>query len=139
MLASNAEFVQWILKVKSNIDSGMFRAMQLAAAKALEADSTWYEGNNVNYRNRRHLAGEIMKTLGCTYDEKQVGMFLLGKNPRKLRRRGRTDRESAAGGPRLHHSGIYIRKQRSEIHPHLSLLQRRQAGRSAGRIKSIMK
>lgn len=55
--------------------------MQLAAAKALEADSTWYEGNNVNYRNRRHLAGEIMKTLGCTYDEKQVGMFLWGKIP----------------------------------------------------------
>ncbi len=46
MLASNPQFVQWILKVKSNIDSGMFRAMQLAAAKALEADSTWYEGNN---------------------------------------------------------------------------------------------
>ena len=81
MLASNAEFVQWILKVKSNIDSGMFRAMQLAAAKALEADAEWYEGNNVNYRNRRHLAGEIMKTLGCTYDEKQVGMFLWGKIP----------------------------------------------------------
>ena len=81
LLATNAQFVQWILKVKSNIDSGMFRAMQLAAAKALEADSTWYEGNNVNYRNRRHLAGEIMKTLGCTYDEKQVGMFLWGKIP----------------------------------------------------------
>lgn len=81
MLASNAEFVQWILKVKSNIDSGMFRAMQLAAATALEAEADWYEGNNENYRNRRHLAGEIMKTLGCTYDEKQVGMFLWGKIP----------------------------------------------------------
>ena len=81
MLASNAQFVQWILKVKSNIDSGMFRAMQLAAAKALEADTEWYEGNNHNYRNRRHLAGEIMKTLGCTYDDQQVGMFLWGKIP----------------------------------------------------------
>jgi LL-diaminopimelate aminotransferase len=81
MLASNAEFVQWILKVKSNIDSGMFRAMQLAAATALEAEADWYEGNNENYRNRRHFAGEIMKTLGCTYDEKQVGMFLWGKIP----------------------------------------------------------
>ena len=131
MLASNAEFVQWILKVKSNIDSGMFRAMQLAAAKALEADSTWYEGNNVNYRNRRHLAGEIMKTLGCTR-RKASGHVSLGKNPRKLRRCRRTDRESAAGSTRLHHSGIYFREQRSEIHPHLSLLQRRQAGRSAG-------
>nr|WP_320057490.1 aminotransferase class I/II-fold pyridoxal phosphate-dependent enzyme [uncultured Bacteroides sp.] len=81
MLASNAEFVQWILKVKSNIDSGMFRAMQLAAAKALEADVDWYERNNKNYRNRRHLAGEIMNVLGCKYDEKQVGMFLWGKIP----------------------------------------------------------
>lgn len=81
MLASNAQFVQWILKVKSNIDSGTFRAMQLAAVKALEADEEWYSGNNANYRNRRHLAGEIMNTLGCTYDEKQVGMFLWGKIP----------------------------------------------------------
>ena len=40
-----------------------------------------YDGNNRNYRNRRHLAGEIMKVLGCTYDEKQVGMFLWGKIP----------------------------------------------------------
>lgn len=81
MLASNADFVQWILKVKSNIDSGMFRAMQLAAATALDAEQEWYDGNNKNYRNRRYLAGEIMQALGCTYDEKQVGMFLWGKIP----------------------------------------------------------
>lgn len=81
MLASNPEFVQWVLKVKSNIDSGMFAAVQLAAAKALEADEAWYEENNANYRNRRHLAGEIMETLGCTFDPKQVGMFLWGKIP----------------------------------------------------------
>lgn len=81
MLASNADFVQWILKVKSNIDSGMFRAMQLAAATALEAEQDWYDGNNKNYSNRRQLAGEIMHALGCTYDEKQVGMFLWGKIP----------------------------------------------------------
>ena len=81
MLASNADFVQWILKVKSNIDSGMFRAMQLAAATALEADKEWYDGNNANYRNRRRLAGEIMHALGCTYDERQAGMFLWGKIP----------------------------------------------------------
>ncbi len=81
MLASNAQFIQWVLKVKSNIDSGMFRAMQLAAAKALEAEADWYEGNNVNYRKRRQLAGEIMDVLGCTYDERQVGMFLWGRIP----------------------------------------------------------
>ncbi|EJW96013.1 aminotransferase, class I/II [gut metagenome] len=81
MLATNATFIQWILKVKSNIDSGMFRALQLAAATALEADADWYEGNNRNYRNRRLIAGEIMKALGCTYSENQVGMFLWGKIP----------------------------------------------------------
>lgn len=81
MLASNAQFVQWVLKVKSNIDSGMFRAVQLAAATALTADSDWYEGNNANYRNRRLLTAEIMKALHCTYDESQVGMFLWGKIP----------------------------------------------------------
>jgi len=81
MLASNADFISWILKVKSNIDSGMFRAMQLAAATALEAEADWYEGNNVNYARRRTLAGQIMDTLGCSYDSKQVGMFLWGKIP----------------------------------------------------------
>lgn len=81
MLASNADFIQWILKVKSNIDSGMFRAMQLAAAKALEAEEDWYDNNNNNYRHRRQLAGEIMDILGCTYDQGQVGMFLWGKIP----------------------------------------------------------
>ena len=81
MLASNAQFVQWVLKVKSNIDSGMFRAMQLAAATALEADAGWYAGNNANYRGRRALAGQIMQVLGCTYSEDQVGMFLWGRIP----------------------------------------------------------
>lgn len=81
MLASNAQFVQWVLKVKSNIDSGMFRAMQLAASTALEADADWYEGNNKNYRNRRKLAGDIMKALHCSYDDNQVGMFLWGRIP----------------------------------------------------------
>ena len=78
MLASNADFVQWILKVKSNIDSGMFRAMQLAAATALEAEQDWYDGNNANYRNRRQLAGEIMHTLVCT-DVEELTEHVLHK------------------------------------------------------------
>ena len=79
MIAANATFISWILKVKSNIDSGMYRAMQLAAVKALDAEADWYEGNNANYASRRHIAEEIMDTLGCTYDKKQVGMFLWGR------------------------------------------------------------
>lgn len=82
MLSTNAEFIRWILKVKSNIDSGTFRPLQLAAAKALENDAEWHEEANVKvYGRRRALAEEIMKTLGCTFDPNQVGMFLWGRIP----------------------------------------------------------
>jgi aspartate/methionine/tyrosine aminotransferase len=81
MIAANPTFISWILKVKSNIDSGMYRAMQLAAVKALDAEADWYEGNNTNYAARRKTAGEIMDELGCTYDKHQVGMFLWGRIP----------------------------------------------------------
>ena len=81
MLASNAQFVQWVLRVKSNIDSGQFKPMQYAAVEALSAPKEWYDNMNRVYRSRRDLAGQIMHTLGCEYDEKQVGMFLWGKIP----------------------------------------------------------
>lgn len=81
MLASNTDFVQWILKVKSNIDSGMFRATQLAAVSALEAEKDWYEANNANYRERRLVAEEMMRVLDCRFDENQSGMFLWGRIP----------------------------------------------------------
>ena len=81
MLASNAQFVQWVLKVKSNIDSGQFRPMQSAVVEALNAGQEWYDNMNDIYRHRRVLAGQIMNSIGCTYDEKQVGLFLWGKIP----------------------------------------------------------
>ena len=82
MLATNAQFVQWILKIKSNIDSGTFRPMQLAAAQAYNNSVEWHEEANVNvYSRRRQLAEEIMKVLGCSFDPNQVGMFLWGKIP----------------------------------------------------------
>ena len=81
MLASNAQFVQWILKVKSNIDSGQFKPMQYAAVEALSAKKEWYDNMNRVYRSRRDLAGQIMRTLGCEYDKNQVGMFLWGRIP----------------------------------------------------------
>lgn len=81
MLASNAQFVQWILTVKSNIDSGQFKPMQYAAVEALSAKKEWYDNMNRVYRSRRDLAGQIMRTLGCEYDENQVGMFLWGRIP----------------------------------------------------------
>ena len=82
MLATNAQFVEWILKVKSNIDSGTFRPLQLAAAKAYDNTDEWHhESNFVNYRRRRNLAEQIMDALGCKYDKNQVGMFLWGRIP----------------------------------------------------------
>ena len=82
MLASNAQFVQWILKIKSNIDSGTFRGIQLAAAEAYRNDPEWHREANINtYRRRRAVAEKIMTTLGCSYDPNQVGMFLWGKIP----------------------------------------------------------
>ena len=81
MCASNPEFISWILKIKSNIDSGTFRGIQLAAAEALNTnDDAWHKVYNVeNYRRRRKIAEEIMTVLGCTFDPSQVGMFLWGK------------------------------------------------------------
>lgn len=85
MVASNPTFISWILKVKSNIDNGSFRGIQLAAAEAFTTNTDeWHRENNIaNYRRRRGIAERIMQTLGCEYDPRQVGMFLWGKIPDK--------------------------------------------------------
>ena len=82
MCTSNPTFIQWILKIKSNIDSGTFRGIQLAAAAAYDNDDEWHHEANFNtYSRRRKYAEEIMDILGCQYDESQVGMFLWGRIP----------------------------------------------------------
>lgn len=82
VLASNPRFVQWVLKVKSNVDSGTFRPMQLAAVTALQNSALWHREQNIEvYARRRALAEKIMKLLGCEYDREQIGMFLWGKIP----------------------------------------------------------
>lgn len=82
MVASNPQFIQWILKVLSNIESGILKPMQLASVAALHNSKEWHKSNNIEiYSKRRALAGAIMDTLGCVYDKDQVGMFLWGKIP----------------------------------------------------------
>ena len=83
MCVSNPTFISWILKIKSNIDSGTFRGIQLAAAEALTQNTEeWHREYNINtYRRRRNIAEQIMTTLGCTFDPQQVGMFLWGRIP----------------------------------------------------------
>ena len=83
MCVSNPTFISWILKIKSNIDSGTFRGIQLAAAEALDNNTPeWHREANINtYRRRRDIAEQIMRELGCTFDPSQVGMFLWGRIP----------------------------------------------------------
>jgi len=81
MLSTNAEFVQWILKVKSNVDSGMFRPMMVAATAALQNSEEWHADMNKVYAKRRVLAYQIMDALNCNYNTKQVGMFIWARIP----------------------------------------------------------
>jgi aspartate/methionine/tyrosine aminotransferase len=81
LLASNACFIEWVLKVKSNIDSGMFRPLQSAAVEALNNSKEWHDEMNKIYKQRRSKAEEIMNLLNCTFDKKQAGLFLWGKIP----------------------------------------------------------
>ena len=79
MVAAEAEVISQILKVKSQMDSGMFKPLQLAAVEALKQGPEWFEQLNAEYSRRRALAGEIFDILGVEYDGNSTGMFLWGK------------------------------------------------------------
>ena len=79
MVAADAEVITEILKVKSQMDSGMFKPLQLAAVQALAQGPEWFEELNAEYRRRRVLAGEIFDLLGAEYDHDSSGMFLWGR------------------------------------------------------------
>lgn len=81
MLASNSQFVKWVLRAKSNIDSGQFKPMQLATIAALSNPDEWHANMNKIYAERRVWAEEIMDLLQCSYDKCQVGLFVWGKLP----------------------------------------------------------
>ena len=85
MLATNSTFIQWILRIKSNIDSGTFRALQLAAAEAFDNSNEWHIQANVQtYKRRRTIAERIMTRIGCKFDPTQTGMFLWGRIPNNI-------------------------------------------------------
>ena len=81
MVAGKAEYIQYILRVKSNMDSGMFKPLQMAAIQALEAGEDWYKNQNKIYRERRAKIWEIFDLLNCNYDSKQTGLFVWAKVP----------------------------------------------------------
>ncbi len=81
MVLGNATFLNAILKVKSNQDSGMFFGIQKGAVAALNLPSSWFENLNKTYKNRRNLVFQLAKKLSCTFNENQVGLFVWAKLP----------------------------------------------------------
>jgi len=81
MVAGNREYIQTILRVKSNMDSGMFLPVQLAAAEALRNSPSWYEEINRVYERRRSLVWKLLDILGCWYEKEQSGLFVWAQIP----------------------------------------------------------
>ncbi|MBK7133069.1 MAG: aminotransferase class I/II-fold pyridoxal phosphate-dependent enzyme [Bacteroidales bacterium] len=81
MAAGHNDYTNEILKVKSNMDSGMFLGMQMAAIEALVNPESWYDTVNTVYSKRRAIVEQIMDLLGADYDRAQVGLFLWGRIP----------------------------------------------------------
>lgn len=81
MVGGHADFISAIVRIKSNMDSGMFKPVQAAAVAALRSPGSWYKDLNKIYRSRRNAAEELMNTLGCSFDHGQSGLFLWGKIP----------------------------------------------------------
>ncbi len=79
MLAGKATYLKEIMKFKSNMDSGMFRPLQLAAVEALNNPPTWYQTLNEKYRKRQQKVFELMDLIGCRYSREQTGMFVWAK------------------------------------------------------------
>jgi LL-diaminopimelate aminotransferase len=81
MVAGHSDYIKEVLKVKSNMDSGMFLGLQAAAIEALNNPEEWYDTVNIVYRQRRKIVEEIMNLLGCSFDTSQTGLFVWGRLP----------------------------------------------------------
>ena len=101
MVAADSQVIAEILKVKSQMDSGMFKPLQLAAVQALAQGPEWFKQLNDEYRRRRVLAGEIFDMLGVEYDKESSGMFLWGKVPAGISGAQLSDRI-------LYEAGVFI-------------------------------
>jgi len=81
-VVGSPKLVQPVLQIKSNMDSGMFYGIQKAAIEALKLDEEWYVQLNSTYQKRRVLGQKIFDQLNCSYEERQVGMFLWAEAPK---------------------------------------------------------
>lgn len=85
MLAGRADYLADVLRFKSNMDSGMFKPLQLAAAAALQAGPEWYAALNDTYRRRRAEVFALLDALDCQYKRDQAGMFVWARIPDRYR------------------------------------------------------
>ena len=142
MVAAEADVIKEILKVKSQMDSGMFKPLQLAAVEALKQGPEWFEELNQEYKARRILAGEIFDILGVKYDKASTGMFLWGKVS------GKADGERTLGEELadkvLYEAGVFITPgfifgKNGEDYVRISLCAKQDVlRRAAERIRSVI-
>jgi len=85
MLCGAKERIEEVLRFKSNMDSGMFLPLQLAAAKALTLGKDWHEQVNAVYRERRDKVYELLNLVGCKFSKEQAGLFVWARIPRKYK------------------------------------------------------
>ena len=101
MVAGEADYIKEILKVKSQMDSGIFRALQLAAVEALKAGDEWFAQLNAEYYKRANVAFRIMDAIGATYDKNAAGLFVWGRLPEGQKGVDVSDRM-------LYNAGVFI-------------------------------
>ena len=102
MLCGAKERIDEVMKFKSNMDSGMFLPVQLAAAKALSLGREWHDGVNSIYRKRREKVFELLDLLNCKYSTEQVGMFVWAAISKKYKD------GYALSDEVLYHSNVFI-------------------------------
>ena len=108
MVAAEADVIAQILKVKSQMDSGMFKPLQLAAIEALKQGPEWFAQLNEEYARRRVLAGEIFDMLGVTYDHSSAGMFLWGRVPQNIQDDNGISAGQVLSDRILYEAGVFI-------------------------------
>jgi len=112
MLSGAKESIDEVLRFKSNMDSGMFLPLQLAAATALNLGKDWYDGVNAIYRERREKVFELLDLLNCVYSKDQAGMFVWAKASPTPPKEGLKEHPLGIGGRLsdevLYNSNVFI-------------------------------
>jgi aspartate/methionine/tyrosine aminotransferase len=108
MLVGEASVIKEVLKVKSQMDSGMFRGIQEAAVAALNAGAEWYDALNAEYRRRREIACRIMDTIGCTYDPAAGGLYVWGRVPSGISAQNPDGAAAAMSDKFLYEAGVFL-------------------------------